>query len=186
MFAGWGFLLGEIWILLLLAALLGLLAGWLIWGGAKSTGQGTSEVAAALEACRRSGAEKDAEIARLRDALEAAKAAQAKGAEPLAPAPPPVAVAPLADAVGIKPQGLAAARGGQADDLKRIKGIGPKLERLCHSLGYYHFDQIAEWSADEVAWVDENLEGFKGRVTRDAWVAQAASLASGGGDTDFD
>ncbi len=82
--------------------------------------------------------------------------------------------------VGTKPEGLAAARDGKADDLKQIKGIGPKLEILCNSLGFYHFDQIANWTADEVAWVDENLEGFKGRVTRDTWVEQAKILAAGG------
>lgn len=79
-----------------------------------------------------------------------------------------------------KPQGLAAPRGGKADNLKEIKGIGPKLELLCQSLGYFHFDQIAAWTAAEVAWVDDNLEGFKGRVTRDNWVAQAKILAAGG------
>jgi predicted flap endonuclease-1-like 5' DNA nuclease len=79
-----------------------------------------------------------------------------------------------------KPQGLTAARGGKADDLKIIKGIGPKLEKLCHSLGFYHFDQIAAWTDTEIAWVDDNLEGFKGRVTRDEWVPQAKILAGGG------
>lgn len=90
----------------------------------------------------------------------------------------------LATAGGSKPQGLTAARDGKADDLKQIKGIGPKLEKLCNSLGFYHFDQIANWTADEIAWVDENLEGFKGRVTRDTWVEQAKTLAAGG-STDF-
>lgn len=85
---------------------------------------------------------------------------------------------------GIRPTGLAAARGGQADDLTKIKGVGPKLAELCHSLGFYHFDQIAAWTADEVAWVDQNLEGFKGRVTRDEWVSQAKILAAGG-ETEF-
>jgi predicted flap endonuclease-1-like 5' DNA nuclease len=66
------------------------------------------------------------------------------------------------------------------DDLKRIRGIGPRLEELCHSLGYYHFDQIAAWGPAEVAWVDANLEGFHGRVSRDGWVAQARALAAGG------
>jgi NADH-quinone oxidoreductase subunit E len=47
-------------------------------------------------------------------------------------------------------------------------------------MGVYHFDQIAGWSDAEVAWVDDNLEGFKGRVTRDNWVEQARLLASGG------
>ena len=78
----------------------------------------------------------------------------------------------------------ALARDGKADDLKLIKGVGPKLEALCNRLGFYHFDQVAGWTADEVAWVDQNLEGFKGRVTRDDWVAQAKILAAGG-ETEF-
>lgn len=85
---------------------------------------------------------------------------------------------------GTRPEGLDAPRGGKADNLKEIKGIGPKLEQLCHELGFYHFDQIANWGPDEVAWVDANLEGFKGRVTRDDWVAQAKVLAAGG-ETEF-
>ena len=85
---------------------------------------------------------------------------------------------------GVKPATLTEARAGGADDLKQIKGIGPKLEKLCNSLGFYHFDQIASWSADELAWVDANLEGFKGRVSRDNWVSQAKVLAEGG-ETEF-
>ena len=54
-------------------------------------------------------------------------------------------------------------REGGRDDLKRIKGVGPKLEELLHSLGFYHFDQIAAWTPAELAWVDSNLEGFNGR-----------------------
>ncbi|QCO54950.1 NADH-quinone oxidoreductase subunit NuoE [Pseudorhodobacter turbinis] len=84
----------------------------------------------------------------------------------------------------VKPEGLTAARDGKADDLKLIKGVGPKLEKLCNSLGFYHFDQIANWTPEQIVWVDENLEGFKGRVTRDTWVAQAKILAAGG-ETEF-
>ncbi|MGX9353773.1 NADH-quinone oxidoreductase subunit E [Roseobacteraceae bacterium S113] len=91
---------------------------------------------------------------------------------------------PTASDGGTKPQALDAARDGKADDLKMIKGVGPKLEALCNRLGFYHFDQIANWTADEVAWVDANLEGFKGRVSRDGWVNQAKTLASGG-ETEF-
>ena len=79
---------------------------------------------------------------------------------------------------------MKAPRKAGADDLKLIKGVGPKLEALLHSMGFYHFDQIAKWSSEEVTWVDQNLEGFKGRVTRDDWVAQAAILADGG-ETEF-
>ena len=80
---------------------------------------------------------------------------------------------------GTKPATLAAAREGGADDLKRIKGIGPKLEKLCNTMGFFHFDQIAAWTPDEMAWVNANLEGFKGRATRDKWIDQAKLLAAG-------
>ncbi len=85
---------------------------------------------------------------------------------------------------GTRPAGLDGPRDGNADDLKQIKGVGPKMEQLCNSLGFWHFDQIANWTPDEVAWVDANLEGFKGRVTRDNWVEQAKVLAAGG-ETEF-
>ncbi|WP_411233893.1 endonuclease [Marivita sp. S0852] len=85
---------------------------------------------------------------------------------------------------GTKPATLTEAREGGADNLKEIKGVGPKLEQLLNSMGFYHFDQIANWTADEIAWVNANLEGFKGRVSRDDWVEQAKILASGG-DTEF-
>ena len=94
------------------------------------------------------------------------------------------AEAPAAAEGGSKPETLSAAREGGPDNLKEIKGVGPKLEALLHSMGFYHFDQVASWGADEVAWVDQNLEGFKGRVTRDDWVAQAKILAAGG-ETEF-
>ena len=107
------------------------------------------------------------------------------------PAPPPKAEAKSEPAPaaadpgeGTRPEALEGPREGVADDLKKIKGVGPKLEKLCNSLGFYHFDQIANWTAHEVAWVDQNLEGFKGRVSRDNWVEQARILASGG-ETDF-
>ena len=88
------------------------------------------------------------------------------------------------DAAARKPEMLQGAREGTPDDLKLIKGVGPKLEALLHRLGVYHFDQIARWEAGEVAWMDDNLEGFKGRVSRDGWVAQAKLLAEGN-DTEF-
>lgn len=81
---------------------------------------------------------------------------------------------------GVRPAGLTEPKGGKPDDLKLILGIGPRLEALCHRLGFFHFDQIANWTEGEIAWVDANLEGFKGRVTRDKWVAQAKVLANGG------
>ncbi|WP_128515996.1 NADH-quinone oxidoreductase subunit NuoE [Tabrizicola thermarum] len=112
----------------------------------------------------------------------AAKPVKAEPMPAAKPAPKPKAeTAPAAVAtVGKKPKALKAARQGKPDDLKLILGIGPKLEQLCHKLGFFHFDQIAAWTDEEIAWVDENLEGFKGRVSRDKWVVQAKILAEGG------
>ncbi len=84
---------------------------------------------------------------------------------------------------GSKPETLSEARSGGPDDLKQIKGVGPKMEGMLHKLGFFHFDQVAKWSEEEVAWVDQNLEGFKGRVSRDSWVEQAKVLAEGGTTT---
>lgn len=307
MFQEWGFLLGEIWVLLLLAALLGLFVGWLIWGrvsaafaareaeyqrkikqrddrivelerdakrlttaaeghdallksrdtqitslqgdldgmkaiadghaGAvkqreeriaaleaelasqRADGDGQLEIANARDAalsenaslvarlqtlesreadlqgrvssndglaeqlreCRSSGAQKDQRIAELEASLAARSAAPAADTS-----------IPDYDRDGVhegvnegtKPMTLTAARDGGADDLKRIKGVGPKLEKMLHGLGFFHFDQVAAWSDQEIAWVDANLEGFNGRVSRDRWVEQAKLLASGG-ETEF-
>lgn len=82
-----------------------------------------------------------------------------------------------------KPKGLEAARGGKADDLKKISGVGPKIEGILNSLGIFHFDQIAAWTPAEVDWVDGYLK-FKGRIGREDWIAQAEILAEGG-ETEF-
>ena len=112
---------------------------------------------------------------------KAAPKAEAPKAAPKAEAP---AAAPAEAPKGTKPAMLSEAREGKADDLKMIKGVGPKLEALLHSLGVFHFDQIAGWKADELEWIDDNLEGFKGRASRDNWIEQASKLASGA-ETEF-
>ncbi len=199
MFREWGFLISEMVVLILLAALLGLLVGWLIWGR-RSTVEidngDADRLRRDLETCRAGYAEKDARIA----ALETADSATDLAAD--APVETPAAIASFGEAMpeaavdydgdgiaegadeGVKPATLTAARGGIADDLKQIKGIGPKMETMCNALGFYHFDQIAAWTPDEEAWVNANLAGFKGRVSRDNWIEQAKLLAAGG-ETEF-
>ncbi|WP_422370322.1 hypothetical protein [Hoeflea sp.] len=70
-------------------------------------------------------------------------------------------------------------RPGTPDDLKLISGVGPKLEQVLNGLGVWTYAQIADWKAEEVAWVDDYLQ-FKGRIDRDDWVTQARTLAKGG------
>jgi NADH-quinone oxidoreductase subunit E len=119
-------------------------------------------------------------------AKPAAKSTKAKPAAFVAPVPPAEPASALTAALdhaakaGSKPQALKAARDGKGDDLKKIEGIGPALEKLCHELGIFHFDQIAKWGEAEVTWMDGNLKGFKGRVTRDKWVAQAKLIGQVG------
>ncbi len=254
MFQEWGFLISEMVLLIILAALLGLFVGWIVWGRRSDVSSGATDQAQAdLEACRADVAKKDDQIAalegrvaeaealaetaeevavaaateasaaadaatsaahaeddakihQLEDELEAARAealAAEKAAMQAAAEVVPVAEAVAADHgahpihadggaqdfdgdgvieggdEGTKPASLEEPREGGPDDLKQIKGIGPKLEELCHFLGYFHFDQIASWTPDEVAWVDANLPGFRGRVSRDNWVEQAKALAAG-------
>jgi len=102
-------------------------------------------------------------------------AKQLEEAKKPAPAKTPVAAEEVAE---VEPETLKEARGGLPDDLKLLKGVGPKLEQTLNDLGFFHFDQIAAWSEAEVAWVDSRLK-FKGRIERDGWIAQAAKLAVG-------
>ncbi len=110
----------------------------------------------------------------------AEKAAKPKAA---AKAKPAVEAAPAEAVAEKEPELLKAARGGKPDDLKKLKGVGPKLETTLNELGFFHYDQVASWSEAEIAWVDSRLK-FKGRIERDGWIEQAKILA-GGGETEF-
>ncbi len=77
-----------------------------------------------------------------------------------------------------RPRGIDGPRNGKADELQRILGVGPKYEKLLHNLGFYHFDQIASWTPDQISWVDDHLQ-FNGRIEREEWVEQAQLLANG-------
>ncbi|MCS6761413.1 MAG: NADH-quinone oxidoreductase subunit NuoE [Candidatus Devosia symbiotica] len=74
---------------------------------------------------------------------------------------------------------LFTAPAGAADDLKLISGVSPVLEGKLNALGIIQWSQIAAFTADEITKVDDALN-FKGRITRDDWIKQAAALAKGG------
>ncbi|WP_439137180.1 NADH-quinone oxidoreductase subunit E [Roseicyclus sp.] len=132
----------------------------------------------------------DTALAPPRPAAEKARPtpARARKAAPPAPAKPATpAAAKKADkgaapatVAEAAPAQLSAPRGGAADDLKKISGVGPKLAALLNEMGFWHFDQIAAWTPAEVAWVDARLK-FKGRIERDDWITQAATLAAARG-----
>ncbi len=84
---------------------------------------------------------------------------------------------------GTRPRGYATPRGGKADDLKRIRGIGKQNEGRLHALGIWHFDQVASWTLEEIKWIGSYL-AFPGRIEREDWLAQAKVLATGA-ETEF-
>ncbi len=188
MFREWGFLISEMVVLILLVALLGFFVGWLIWGSWSSMNVDTGEadrLRRELDACKAKHFEKDARIAAL-----GVEASASVSAAHEADVTSEGVLDYDGDGIlqgeneGSKPATLDGARVDVADDLKQIKGIGPKMEKICNALGLYHFDQIAAWTPDEEAWVNANLEGFKGRMIRDQWTVQAKLLAAGG-ETEF-
>ncbi|MGR3624212.1 NADH-quinone oxidoreductase subunit E [Pseudophaeobacter sp.] len=116
-------------------------------------------------------------------APEAPKPAAKQAAEAKKPAPKAETKPAAQELAEAAPEILKEARGGLPDDLKLLKGVGPKLEETLNDLGFFHFDQIADWTEAEVAWVDSRLK-FKGRIERDGWIAQAKKLAVGD-ETEF-
>ena len=96
--------------------------------------------------------------------------------EPVAAAPAPVdAAAPIA--VPASPAVTTAS--GDADDLLRLKGVGPKLNTLLIELGVTRYAQIAGWSDADIVAIDAKLGNFRGRPVRDQWIDQAKYLAAG-------
>jgi predicted flap endonuclease-1-like 5' DNA nuclease len=137
---------------------------------------------------------------------QAAPAAPIAMVAPEAPTPPPVAVVitdppATGSAVAERSQILAGMRSVRSeayrgddslsappsarvpDDLKRIRGIGVLLERRLNAMGVTTYEQIANWTAEDVGTVNTKLE-FQGRIERENWIEQARILASGG-HTDF-
>lgn len=88
-----------------------------------------------------------------------------------AAAPAPAAKAPKA------PKASKAAK-ADGDDLKKLSGVGPALEKKLLAAGVTTFAQIANWTEEDIAAMDEQLS-FKGRIQREGWVEQAKELAKG-------
>ena len=99
------------------------------------------------------------------------KAAAKKPAAKKVTAKPAAEAAPAASA-----ESFLSAPQGEPDDLKKISGVGPVLEKKLHGLGIYHFWQVAQFTPEDIAKVDEELN-FKGRIERDDWLTQAKQFA---------
>jgi NADH-quinone oxidoreductase subunit E len=159
------------------------------WGALQGAVEATNRLAAALEEQAESapqartapakadgaGEAKPAEAASPVKAEVAAERAAGKAA-PLRAKPNASAVREKAAPKQAKPVQRARRPSARADDLKRISGIGPKLETVLNGRGIRTFADIASWSDDDVKRIDAEL-GFEGRIARDDWVGQARSLA---------
>lgn len=109
------------------------------------------------------------QVAHLTAAQSAAVTAQAKGETE-------GSASGLASA---RPELLSAPRDGKGDDLGLIWGVADKLAEKLNAMGIWHFDQIAKWTDAHIAWFENEVPGFKGRVARDKWIEQCQRLASG-------
>jgi large subunit ribosomal protein L21 len=128
---------------------------------------------------RKNGHRQNYSVVRITDILlgGAAPKAAAKASKPAKKAEAaPVAPVAAASLAGLPEGALFAAPTGAADDLKKISGVGPVLEKKLNALGITTFAQVAAFTAEDIARVDDALS-FKGRIERDNWLGQAAELA---------
>jgi len=127
---------------------------------------------------RRNGHRQHQTVVRITDILTGGAQPAKKAAKPAAEKAPAPAKedAPAAAETELTP--LFTAPEGAPDDLKKISGVGPVLEKKLHALGITQFAQVAAFTAEEIAKIDDALS-FKGRIERDDWVGQAAKLAAG-------
>ena len=123
----------------------------------EDVGPGPLSAAANTQEVAHAGEEADAEAGAPGSAREALQEMKAREAE--APAP-------------------SSAPSGDGDDLRRIKGVGPKLVTILHGEGVTKFSQIAAWSDADIDRIDAKLGRFQGRIRRDDWVEQARLLAA--------
>ncbi len=107
-----------------------------------------------------------------------------------APAPAPAASADMGALRSVRSEALLGAEAArsprawtEADDLKRIRGIGVLIEKKLNSLGVTHYEQVANWTGADIERIS-NILDFKGRIERENWIEQARILATGG-QTEF-
>jgi branched-chain amino acid transport system ATP-binding protein len=156
---------------------------------AASVAATTAKADAAAVTAKQDAEKEAAEEAVAQPAAEKAAAAQASeqpvamddaaAAAAIAALPADASNEEKANAVGTRPQGMAAPIAGKKDNLQRIKGIGKVNEGKLNDLGIYHFSQISAWSPSQARWVGTFLS-FSGRIEREDWLGQAKVLAQGG------
>lgn len=157
----------------------------------EGAGAADDALAAELSTCREALAAaqaRSADYEQLQADLDACRATLDDAAAAAAPAAP---VEQEADSAAIASAAAAALSGAKgllsstappateedapADDLQKIKGIGPKIAGILRDLGIRRFEQIAQWTPENIEWVNGHLK-FKGRIEREEWIPQAKAL----------
>lgn len=171
------------WIAFALALVIGLLVAWWLFGrGSRDTRQRTHRPDVLDE-----GAAPAQRNQSLIDAPSAVRAASFADTGPsiMGGIGEVVAAATTSEVVDAEPAAAPspapppAPSPAEGDDLRKIKGVGPKLVALLQSLGVTTFAQIAGWTDADIDRVDAQLGTFAGRIRRDNWVEQARFLAAG-------
>lgn len=169
----------QILICLVLAALLGLIIGYLL---GQLSCQNAKERSYIVEKEAESCTRKKGVVTEEPERVEHGEASKTEASSPTVAPPEESPAQEESEAKMVpeaqSPQFLTAPREGKKDNLTKIKGIGTKIEEKLNELGVFHFDQIAAWTEKEIAWIDEHL-AFTGRVKREDWVGQAKKLATG-------
>ncbi|MGB5452388.1 MAG: hypothetical protein WBM71_03140 [Sedimenticolaceae bacterium] len=198
------YLITQIFILLMVAGLLGLLLGWYLTRISTADAQvallaslrnkeaDARELRAELDALATAKSSCDSERRLLSDELaglrarqdaaievansEALEALQAELDQCRALLAAASAAQPAAEE-GTQVQGVQDSDDLEADDLQVIKGIGPKIAAKLERLGIRRFEQIAGWTPEDIERVNEKLR-FKGRIEREKWIPQARALVA--------
>ena len=198
------YLITQIFILLMVAGLLGLLLGWYLTRISTADAQvallaslrnkeaDARELRAELDALATAKSSCDSERRLLSDELaglrarqdaaievansEALEALQAELDQCRALLAAASAAQPAVEE-GTQVQGVQDGDDLEADDLQVIKGIGPKIAAKLERLGIRRFEQIAAWTPEDIERVNEKLR-FKGRIEREKWIPQARALVA--------
>jgi predicted flap endonuclease-1-like 5' DNA nuclease len=170
-------LITQNWFIFLIALIFGLATGWWIWARYERANETeTRRIEPKAQPVPQPIPAPAPAPAPIRDELKVDNLEKAE-ANPIAAAAP--VAAPVAVTAEPESKPKIAAAVGAPDDLRQIKGVGPKLNGLLNSIGVTRFDQISAWGDSDIAEVDGYLGSFKGRITRDNWVDQAGYLAKG-------
>ena len=168
------YLLIQTWTWVLAAGLFGLFIGWLIWGRGMRDRDRTQ---AGVERGSNNNLASTPTKSDRRQKNEALNTERIGSAGRHQQQPSTATIFDNDAGYEEKPETLTTPQ-GQPDDLKRIKGIGPVIERKLNDLGIFHFHQIAAFNDENIRWIDNNV-AFPGRVNREQWVSQAKLLEMG-------